>query len=74
MRHYSYEEIIELEKTEPSKALRLHWEGDDSEAQKVTPWRILDDVKDGEYTPEQFDKIGYCVSEEDYQEEKNQEY
>ena len=70
MNHYSYSEIVELAKTEENKLLRLHWEGDGSEAQKVTPWRILDDVKDGEYTPEQFDDIGYCVSEEDYQEEQ----
>lgn len=72
MYHYGYEEIVELAKTDENKALRLHWEGSDSEAQKVTPWRILDDIKDGDYTPVQFDKIGYCVSEEDYQAEQNQ--
>ena len=70
MKHYGYKEIVELEKTEPNKKLRLHWEGDESEAASVTPWRIVDDVKDGEYTPEQFDKIGYCISEEEYQEEQ----
>jgi len=69
MATYSFKEIVELAKTEENKPLRLHWEGEESEAKKVTPWRILDDVADGDYTPAQFDEIGYCVSEEDYQEE-----
>ncbi|EQB9038051.1 hypothetical protein ACYVOT_003317 [Vibrio cholerae] len=70
MHHYSYEEIVELEKSEPNKELRLHWEGDNSEAAKVTPWRIIDDIKDGDYTPDEFDEFGYCISEEEYLKER----
>lgn len=66
MHHYSYEEIVELEKSEPNKELRLHWEGDSSEAAKVTPWRIIDDIKDGVYSADEFDDFAYCILEEDY--------
>ena len=74
MYHYGYEEIVDLAKTEPYKKLRLHWEGNECEAETTTPYSITAEVSRKEYTPEQFDKIGYCVSEEDYQEEQNQEY
>ena len=73
MRHYSYEEIVELAKTEPHKALRLHWEGEEGKAKKTNPWVIVDDVKEYHFTPEEFDAMGYCISEEEYQAEQSQD-
>lgn len=70
MNHYSFLEIIELAKTEPRKELRLHWEGDPAGAKKTNPIQLIDAEKEGEFTSEQFEKIGYCVSEEDYQKEQ----
>lgn len=64
---YSYAEIVELAKTEPNKALRLHWEGC-SNAAKTTPWHIADA---DDFTPEQFDEFAYCTSEFAYQYEQN---
>lgn len=58
--------------TNPEAQLRLHWEGDEAEAEKTTPTNILSDIAEGEYTEEQFNDIGYCVSENDYQEEQSQ--
>jgi len=70
MNHYSFLEIIELAKTEPRKELRLHWEGDSSEAKKTNPVQLIDAEKEGEFTINQFNEIGYCISEEDYQKEQ----
>ena len=70
MKHYSFEEIVELAKTEPRKALRLHWEGEQKEAKQMLAQWIVDEVADGSFTPKEFDDMGYCISEEDYQEEQ----
>ena len=72
MNHFEITDIKELAETDPNKALRLHWEGDESEAEETTPKDILGDIEGGEYTEEQFDSIGYCVTEEEYQEEQSQ--
>ena len=72
MKHYSFEEIVELAKTEPRKALRLHWEGEQREANMILPAHIVADVADGMYSAKEFDDMGYCVSEEDYQAEKDE--
>ncbi|VAS69430.1 Uncharacterised protein [Klebsiella quasipneumoniae] len=63
---FDFEYIEKLAKTEPNKVVYLHWEGDPAEAKKTTPWRIVDDMKDGEYTAEDFDEYAYCCSEEDW--------
>jgi poly(A) polymerase Pap1 len=70
MKHYSFEEIVELAKTEPRKQLRLHWEGEQKEAKEILAAHIVADVADGMYSTKEFDDMGYCVSEEDYQEEQ----
>ncbi|ELP8146476.1 hypothetical protein QTU67_000694 [Vibrio cholerae] len=66
MHHYSYKEIVNLEKSDPNKYLRLHWEGVNSEPAKVTPSRIIHDIKDGHYTPYEFDEFCCCISEDEY--------
>jgi hypothetical protein len=73
MNNFDIADIKELEKTYPDKELRLHWESDESEAERTTPKGILSDIADGDYTEEQFDGIGYCVTEEEYQEEQSQD-
>ncbi|MGF6435679.1 hypothetical protein [Kosakonia sp. 1610] len=70
---FSYEEIAEQEHKEPNMKLRLHWEGEQSEAKETTPARIMLDILDGEYTAEQFDEVGYCCTEWDYQREQEEQ-
>jgi hypothetical protein len=70
MTHYDYSDILDLLKSEPNKALYLHWSGEDCDAKKVSPQIIFDDVQDGEYTSEDFDSVGYCISEDDYKNEQ----
>lgn len=72
MDHYDIEDIKAMATTNPEKKLRLHWEAEEAEAKETTPNEILSDIEDGDYSEEQFDKIGYCISEEDYQEEQSQ--
>ena len=72
MKHYSFEEIVELVKTEPRKALRLHWEGEQKEATQMLAQWIIDEVAEGSFTPKEFNDMGYCISEEDWQEEQDE--
>lgn len=72
MKQYSIQDIRTLAATQQNKNLRLHWEGDEAEPAKTTPVQILDDLLDEDYSEQDFDSIGYCVSEEDYQEEQSQ--
>ena len=72
MTHLDYADIVELIKTEPQKQLRLHWEGCENPAQQTTPDAILEAIVEGEYGIDDFDTIGYCVSEEDYNAEQSQ--
>jgi len=66
MTHYDYTDIAALAATAPDTALRLHWEGQEGPASRETPATILASIEAGEYTQEDFDQIGYCVTEEDY--------
>ena len=72
MDHFDFDDIQALVKTEPKKALRLHWEGGDAEALETTPELIILDIDNGEYTPVDFNNFGYCVSEEEYLAEENE--
>ena len=72
MKHYSYSDIVELAKVDPRKSLRLHWEGEQAEAKQMLAVWILDEIAEGSFTAKEFDEMGYCVSEEDYQAEKDE--
>lgn len=70
MKHYSFDEVVELAGVNPRKGLRVHWEGEQKEAKPVLAAWIVAEVEDGSFTPKEFDDMCYCVSEEDYQEEQ----
>ena len=72
MKHFDFADIAELAKTEPNKPLRLHWQSDTEDAEKTDPACIIQEISDGNFTAEQFDEIGYCITEEEYQSEQNE--
>jgi hypothetical protein len=48
--------------------LALHWEAQDGH-ETTTAAAILADMAAGKFTPEQFEKIGYCVTMADLEKE-----
>lgn len=59
-------DIVELASQDENKKLMIHWEGQDGH-KETTPWTILDDIKDGDYTAEAFDEYAYCVTREEFE-------
>jgi hypothetical protein len=88
MKNLNFDEVIALAAKNPKAALRLHFEGEDSEAteyyakdiipaMEVEAARMVDDGGYGVSTVEEamnyLNKITYICSEEDYQEEQSEQ-
>lgn len=67
MKLLNYVDILELSESEPQKSLRLHWQDNDYPAEETNPEKIIEAVRDGNYSSQFFDVYSYCCTEEDYQ-------
>ena len=68
MNHLYIEDIEKMAADNDYTPLALHWEG--SGVTKTDANSILDDRDAGDFSDDGFDKMAYCVTWEEYQEEQ----
>lgn len=70
MNHLDINDIKKMAEANDKSKLVLHFEGVEGGAVIETAGGILYDIERGHFTEDQFNSFGYCITLEEYKEEK----